>query len=128
MGESTSYVERGMLIIINQMLRVAQLTNNTFDIVGREESNTSLIRNANEVRISWRNHANELEQLTKNEVMSAMRGSYLTARGHCLVPTGDKHTSIATLLAHPDDAVVTKNVVIDGVSHVARLLPVAITL
>lgn len=104
---------------------VAQLTANGFDILNVEETQTSIIRQPNMVRLSW-SEDNRLIQLVKTIPASAGIGTMLVAKGSCLLPTGDAHSgaTVAKLLAPLSASSETKQVVIDGVTYTAHLLPV----
>ena len=103
-------------------MRVCQRNGNGFDLINSEtETNTSLVRNSNLVRISY-NEGNGLIQLVKNDVATASIGTLLVADGDCLRPTGDKQSSrtVARLLSDQEQAVETKLV---G-TRTAYLLPI----
>ena len=103
-------------------MRVCQRSENGFDLINSEtETNTSLVRNSNLVRISY-NEGNGLIQLVKNDVATASIGKLLVADGDCLRPTGDKQSSrtVAKLLATQEQAVETKVVL----GRTAYLLPI----
>ena len=108
------------------MVLVAQLSQNGFDILGREESNTSIVRNANMVRISWVDDQGRLVQLVKNTLANANRGTLLVAEGNFLKPTGDslRATTVGVLLADNTVPCKTKSVTINGKTYTAKLLPV----
>ena len=82
----------------------------------------------NLVRLSFKDENNKLIQLIKTSVMTSGIGTLLVSKGDCLLPTGDKQNSrtFAKLLALPSSATETKQVVIDGKTFTARLLPVQI--
>jgi hypothetical protein len=107
-------------------MRIAVRVGNTFDILNEPETSASLVRNSTQVRLSWNNANGQLEQLVKESPISSSIGSLLVSKGSCLLATGDKQSSrtVAKLLADPVVATKTKQVVIDGITYTARLLPV----
>ena len=107
---------------------VAQVTNDGFDILNVAETNTSIVRQQNLVRLSWKDEENRLIQLVKNAPASVQIGTLLVARGNALVPTGDSHNNrtVAKLLAPYSSSTETKQVTIGGVTYTAHLLPVQI--
>ena len=107
---------------------VAQLTANGFDILNVAETDTSIVRQSNFVRLSWKDEENRLVQLVKNLQATAAIGTLLVARGSYLLPTGDtqSNVTVAKLLAPMSAATDTKQVTIDGVTYTAKLLPVQI--
>ena len=111
-------------------MRVAlKTTSTTFDVLGLEETNTSLVRNANHVRISFLNEEGKLEQFIKDDTATTEIGSLLVSRDEYLLPTDDRQAStktVAKLLAPMNQAIQTKQVTIDGTVYTARLLPVQI--
>ena len=106
---------------------VAKRVAGGFDLLGTDsETNTSLIRNKDKVRISW-NSSSGLIQLVKNEAATAEIGTLLVAHGQFLMPTGDRQStrSVARLLAVKEAAAETKEVQLpDGSTRTAYLLPV----
>ena len=98
---------------------VAQKTNTGFDIINRDDINTSIVRNANQVRLSW-NEGGALWQLRKDIPATMAVGCPLVTRGNCFVPTGD--IGIAKLISL--DVVKTKQVTINGQTYTARLMAV----
>ena len=98
-------------------------TGNSFDLLNSEtETNTSLIRNTNQVRITYND--NKMVQFIKDEIATTGPGTLLIANGGILIPTGDSLSSrsVAKLLAAPDAETESKTV--DG--RVVHLLPVQI--
>ena len=104
-------------------MRLARLTPTGFDLVDLPDTNTSLVRTKDMVRLSYIQNGT-LIQLVKNESASLKIGSSLTSSHSCLV--GSSNTPIAKLLATPDQALRIKTVTIDGVERTASLLPVQI--
>ena len=73
-------------------MEVAKRVAGGFDILSVDtETNTSLVRNKDQVRISWSNSG--LVQLVKNEVATADIGTLLVAHGEILMPTGDRQST-----------------------------------
>ena len=109
-------------------MRLAQRTGGTFDLLGFPETNTNLVRNANEVRLSWVNQNGEFIQLVKTTPATSHIGSSLVSFGHCLKPTGDQisNRTVGKLLAPPSHAIKTKQIEIGGTMYTAHLLPVQI--
>ena len=107
-------------------MQVAERTVTGFDILGFEETETSMIRNETLVRLSWKNEENQLVQLVKAVPMEPTIGTLLISRGNCLLPTGDRRSTrtVAKLLAAPDAATQEKSVTIGGTTYIAKLLPV----
>jgi len=107
---------------------VAQLTSGGFDILNMDETNTSIVRQSDMVRLSWKDEENRLIQLVKTAQASASIGTLLVARGNALVPTGDSHSSrtVAKLLAPISASSETKQITIQGVVYTAHLLPVQV--
>ena len=109
-------------------MNVAQLTANGFDILNVAETNTSLTRNENMVRLAWKDEENRLIQLVKQTSSTPGIGTLLRAHESTLMPTGDMQSTVtvAKLLAPmtPNDE--TKQITIDGVTYTAHLLPVQI--
>ena len=104
---------------------VARRVAGGFDILDMEETNTSLVRNKNQVQISW--SSSGLIQLVKNETATTDIGTLLVAHGDVLAPTGDRQSTrtVARLLAPKEQAVETKQVQLpDGSTKTAYLLPV----
>lgn len=101
---------------------VAQITPTGFDILDVADTNTSIVRGPNVVRLSYSANG-QLIQLVKNDQATTDIGTLLVAHGHCLMPTGDKqsHRTVAKLLA--SNATETKQVSIDGRQFTASLLP-----
>ena len=108
------------------MTRIIKITNNGFDLLNSEtESNTSLVRNTSQVRITYSD--NGLIQLIKNDVATSGIGTLLVSNGNVLQPTGDAKTKItvAKLLAPFSEATETKQVELaNGSTTTAYLLPV----
>ena len=105
-------------------IKLCKLEGNSFDLLNSEtETNTSLIRNTNQVRISYNDGG--FVQFIKDESASASIGTLLIAKGNILVPTGDAMSkkSFGKLLALPDDETETK-ILPDG--RVVHLLPIQI--
>ena len=107
-------------------MKVAIRTVDGFDLIDLIETGTSMVRDPGQVRLTWTNESSQLEQLVKTEAAVTGIGSLLVSKGNCLLPTGDRQSSrtVAKLLAGPEQAVRTKEVVIDGTTFTARLLPV----
>ena len=109
-------------------MQVAKRIANGFDLLDTEnESNTSLVRNKTQVRISW--NSSGLIQLVKNEAATAEIGTLLVAHGEFLAPTGDRQSTrtVGRLLAPKEAAAETKEVQLpDGSTKTAYLLPVQI--
>ena len=109
-------------------MEVAKRVAGGFDILSVDtETNTSLVRNKDQVRISWSNSG--LVQLVKNEVATADIGTLLVAHGEILMPTGDRQSTrtVGRLLAEKSQAVETKEVQLsDGSTRTAYLLPVQV--
>ena len=106
-------------------MKVAKRIAGGFDLLDTEtESNTSLVRNSNQVRISYTDSG--FIQLVKNDVATASIGTLLVAHGEYLVPTGDRQSTrtVARLLATKDKAIDTKEVTINGVTSMVYLLPI----
>jgi hypothetical protein len=105
-------------------IKLCKLQPTSFDLLNSDtETNTSLIRNTNQVKISYND--NKLVQFIKNDVATTQVGVLLIAEGNVLIPTGDSLTSksVAKLLAVPDSETETKTLS-DG--RVVHLLPVQI--
>ena len=105
-------------------IKLCKLQGNSFDLLNSEtETNTSLIRNTNQVRISYNDGG--FVQFIKDEEAVTQVGSLLVAKGNILVPTGDAMSkkTFAKLLALPDDETETKTLP-DG--RVVHLLPIQI--
>jgi len=98
---------------------VAVKTPGGFDILNMDEVNTSIVRNANQVQLSW-NNGDALYQLRKTVPCTLAVGTSLRPKGNCLIPTGD--TGIAKLVSL--EVVNTKQVTIDGVAYTAKLMSV----
>ena len=107
-------------------MKVAIRTVGGFDLIDIPETNTSMVRDQGQVRLTWNNENGQLEQLVKSEAAVTGIGSLLVSKGNCLLPTGDRQSNrtVAKLLAPPEQAVKTKQVVIDGTTYTAMLLPV----
>ena len=107
-------------------MRLVQRIGDGFDLIGLPETQTSLVRNNERVRLSWVNGEGQLEQLEKLSGASCSIGSLLISKGDCLQPTGDNQSSrsVAKLLANPDQALREKTVTINGIVYTAKLLPV----
>lgn len=111
------------------MRAAEKLTPSTFDVLGLEETSSSLVRNTDNVRISFLNEEGKLEQFIKNDVSTTDIGSLLVSRDKYLLPTGDRRPStktVAKLLAPMAEAIQVKQVTIDGTVYTARLLPVQV--
>ena len=105
-------------------IKLCKLTENSFDLLNSNtETNTSLIRNTNQIRISYND--NKLVQFIKDDVATTDVGTLLIAKGNVLIPTGDSLSkkSVAKLLSLPD-ATTEKKILDDG--RVLHLLPVQI--
>ena len=105
-------------------VKLCKLEGNSFDLLNSEtETNTSLIRNTNQVRITYND--NKMVQFIKDEIATTGPGTLLIANGGILIPTGDSlnSRSVAKLLAAPDAETQTKTLE-DG--RVVHLLPVQI--
>ena len=96
---------------------VAQKTESGFDIVDRDDINTSIVRNASMVRISW-SEGGALYQLRKNTPANISIGCNLITKGNYFMPTGD--AGIAKLISL--DVIKSKQVVINGVTYTANLM------
>jgi len=107
---------------------VAELTQSGFDILDLLETDTSIIRQSNLVRLSWKDENNNLIQLVKDTVASPDIGTLLVSHGNCLLPTGDRQSSrtVGKLLAPVTASTQQKNVTIGGTNYTAHLLPVQI--
>ena len=105
---------------------IAQITNTGFDILDVAETNTSIIRNQNMVRLSYSDENGQLVQLVKADVASTDIGTLLVSEGNCLLPTGDKQSkrTCAKLLAPLASAIETKQVTIGAKQYTAHLLPI----
>ena len=105
------------------IVKLCKLTGNSFDLLNSDtETNTNLIRNINQVRITYND--NKMVQFIKDEIATTEPGTLLIAKNEILIPTGDSRSSksVAELLAAPDAETETKTV--DG--QVLYLLPVQI--
>ena len=100
---------------------VAQKTDNGFDILNRNDTNTSILRDASHVRISWTENG-VLYQLRKNTPVTLGVGTLLTTRGNCFVPTGDAHVATAKLVS--TQVVRQKQVTVNGQTYTANLMSV----
>ena len=108
-------------------MRVAKRVGAGFDLLDSEtETNTSLVRNSNLVRISYTEGG--LVQLVKNDVATASIGTLLVSHGEHLVPTGDRQSgrTVARLLAPKESAAETKQVQLNGSTATAYLLPIQV--
>lgn len=105
---------------------VAQLTSNGFDILDVVETNTSIVRRPDLVRLSYQDDLGQLIQLVKTDQANTDIGTLLVSHGNCLMPTGDKQSNrtVAKLLAPLASAIETKQVTVDGKQFTAHLLPV----
>jgi hypothetical protein len=105
-------------------IKLCKLTGNSFDLLNSDtETNTSLIRNSNQVKISYND--NKLIQFIKNDVATTQVGTLLITSGNVLIPTGDSLSSksVAKLLSVPDSETESKTLA-DG--RVVHLLPIQI--
>ena len=100
---------------------VAQKTENGFDILNRDDTNTSIVRNSSEVRISWTENG-VLYQLKKQIPATLAVGTALKTRGDCFIPTGDNTDAIARLVSL--EVVRSKQVTIDNKTYTAKLMAV----
>ena len=109
-------------------MRLAQRIGGTFDLISLPETNTNLVRNANEVRLSWVDDQGRFLQLVKTTPATSRIGSSLVSFGSYLKPTGDQisNRTVAKLLAGPSHAIKSKQIEIDGTIYTAHLLPVQI--
>ena len=96
---------------------VARKTDTGFDIVNRDDVNTSIVRNANMVRLSWSENG-ALYQLRKNTPATISLGTSLVTKGNYFMPTGD--AGIAKLISL--DVIKTKQVTVNGVNYTANLM------
>ena len=104
-------------------IKLCKFEGNSFNVLNLDtETNTSLIRSINQIRISYND--NKLVQFIKDETATTQIGTLLIANGNVLIPTGDSLSSksVAKLLSLPDAESQTKTV--DG--QVLYLLPVQI--
>jgi hypothetical protein len=110
-------------------MQVAKRIAGGFDLLGTDsETNTSLVRNKDLVRISWNSCG--LVQLVKNEAATAEIGTLLVAQGEFLMPTGDRQSTrtVGRLLAPKEAAAETKTVTLsDGSTRTAYLLPIQVS-
>ena len=109
-------------------MEVAKRVAGGFDLLSIDtETNTSLVRDKDKVRISWTGGG--LIQLVKNEPATADIGTLLVAHGEILMPTGDRQSTrtVGRLLAPKEAAMETKEVQLpDGSTKTAYLLPVQV--
>ena len=105
---------------------VAQITNDGFDILDVVETNTSIIRRPDLVRLSYTDNLGQLVQLVKTDQASTDIGTLLVSHGNCLLPTGDKQSNrtVAKLLAPLASAIETKQVTVGSKQFTAHLLPI----
>ena len=106
-----------------------KLIDNGFDILDIEETDTSLVRGPQMVRLSYK-HDGKLIQYVKNlnQPVITNSGSLLVANHGVLVGTKDRlnHRTVAKLLADISQAQDQKQIPVGLVNKTAYLLPVQI--
>ena len=104
-------------------MQIAQKTSETtFDVIGIQETQASVVRNKTLIRLSFVNEHGQLERYTKSTTQTLNKGSLLTSSDSHLKGTGDRKNATAILLVPFDTDAETK--LIDG--KVAKYLPVSL--
>ena len=99
--------------------------NGTFDIVGQEETQTSIARNSNSVRLTYKDENGNLILLEKLSSVATTPGCLLKPKDNVLLPTNDRFGSIAKLLAQPSSTTQTKTQQFGYLNKTLYLLPVS---
>ena len=104
-----------------------KLVNDTFDILDIEETDTSLVRNPDMIRFTYK-HDGKLIQYVKtvDTPVVPLAGSLLVSKHGVLVSTYDRknNRTVAKLLANISQAHRSKSVTIGHLTKTAHLLPV----
>ena len=103
---------------------LGKLQNNSFDILGIEETQTSLVRNRDQVRLSYA-HAGKIIKFQKtNQSHTPQPGPFVVVKDGALLATHDRHGKhiVGKLLNWIPDTVTSKTV--QGVKY--YLIPVQI--
>ena len=106
-----------------------QLVGNSFDILYTDETDTSLVRKNNEVRLTYKQGGKLIRFVKLTAAKSPVAGDFLVAAHNgVLMSTGDRNSKrvVAKLLANPEQSTETKTVMYNNVAHTVRLLPVQI--
>ena len=87
---------------------------------------TSIARNPQSVRLSYKDENNQLIVLEKLQSVDVKKGNLLKPMDGVLVPTNDRHSAVAKLLAHPNTATETKTMQFGLINKTLYLLPIHI--
>ena len=98
------------------------LQNNNFDILGIEETQTSLVRNRDQVRLSYVHNGKLIKFQKTNQQHHPTSGSSLVVKDGALLATNDRQGKhiVGKLLSDPLETTTTK--IVNGVRY--YLLPV----
>lgn len=99
---------------------IAKRTGTNFDVLGIEETASSISRNKDAIQISWVNESGQLERYKKTTPQTLTLGSHLCLSQSYLKGTGDKNSAVAILLSDFNSNAETK--IING--KTAYLLPI----
>ena len=93
-------------------MQVGKFTSDsTFDILGMEETNSSLVRNSTTVRFTYKDSNNNLIKYEKVGACEIEQGDYLIVEGNVLLPTKTyTRKSVAQVVARPDSTTTTKTI------------------
>ena len=105
---------------------IAKLTDTAFDVLNLNETMSSITRTPSLVRLTYKDENQKLITFEKLNNAVTAPGTYLVAKHGALLPTQDKHRSVAKLLAHPSTAVESKTMKIGLINKTLHLLPVQI--
>ena len=103
-----------------------RLIGNSFDILDIEETDASLVRKKDEVRLTFKEDGKLVKYVKLSEKQPAA-GDHLVVTHHgVLLPTGDRNSkrAVAKLLSNISNSTVTKTIVHNNISYTAHLLPV----
>ena len=101
------------------------ISHNSFDILHLNETQSSLYRSPDMVRLSFKDEENNLIQYVKtSESITPSKGDLLVVFHGVLMPTGDRRSTrtVAKLLS--TESVENKNISIAFKQYTAKLLPV----
>ena len=109
------------------MIHAILNNDNTFDILGVDETESSISRSPTYVRLTYKDEQNRLITFEKIQPALTTKGSLLcVGQNGTLIPTMDRLSlsTVARLVAHPDSATETKNIQIGLLNKTLYLLPV----
>ena len=105
------------------------LSHNSFDILDLDETQSSLYRSPDLVRLSFKDENNNLVQYTKTSATrTPTKGDLLVVFNNVFMPTGDRRSNrtAAKLLANSDQSTQSKQITIGFTTYTLKLLPIAL--